>query len=356
MLFLLSVSSLGNYASLHNNIYCKAHYNQLFKAKGNYDEGFGLRPHKELWEPRADGEESEEALTPKEQPETVKRQAESPPDVQPASNGEASPPVKVTDLTALLENRKQKSDPSGEKHQPAAETHRLRVAWPPPAGEAHAAGPLSPVAEGLPSSRIRIGKWPPEDDVQPSYLSTERAELKSLRRSTSLKERSRPFTLAANPAHKTTTATAPGPRELRRPLKSLLEWKKSFEEKQLSEDRSSEVQQKEEEPKKRQTPAAAAAAAPNAKMTKSLPEQQEGRCEQTQRREVRSEEEKPAVGASLSPDTPPSSPLQPKENRTSQDVGFWEEDKEENDAEDLSAEDIIKRNRYYDDDDEDSIV
>lgn len=345
VLFLLSASSLGNYASLHNNIYCKAHYNQLFKAKGNYDEGFGHRPHKELWEPRADGEESEEALTPKEQPEIVKRPAESPPDVQPASNGEASPPVKVTDLTALLENRKQKSDPSGEKPRPAAEMHRLRVAWPPPAGEAHAAGPLSPVAEGLPSSRIRIGKWPPEDDVQPSFQSTERAELKSLRRSASLKERSRPFTLAANPAPKTTTATATGPRELRRPLKSLLEWKKSFEEKQSSEDKSSEVQQK-EEPKKPQTPP------PNEKM-KSLPEQQEGRCEQTAKREATSAEEKPAVRKSLSPDTPPASPLQPKEKRTSQDVGFWEEDKEENDAEDLSAEDIIKRNRYYDEDDED---
>uniref|UniRef100_A0A668ADA8 LIM domain and actin binding 1 n=1 Tax=Myripristis murdjan TaxID=586833 RepID=A0A668ADA8_9TELE len=43
--------SLGNYASLHNNVYCKPHFSQLFKAKGNYDEGFGHRPHKELWRP-----------------------------------------------------------------------------------------------------------------------------------------------------------------------------------------------------------------------------------------------------------------------------------------------------------------
>uniref|UniRef100_A0A3Q3L9V2 LIM domain and actin-binding protein 1-like n=1 Tax=Mastacembelus armatus TaxID=205130 RepID=A0A3Q3L9V2_9TELE len=42
--------SLGNYASLHGNIYCKPHFNQLFKAKGNYDEGFGHRPHKQLWD------------------------------------------------------------------------------------------------------------------------------------------------------------------------------------------------------------------------------------------------------------------------------------------------------------------
>lgn len=41
--------SLGNYASLHGRMYCKPHYKQLFKSKGNYDEGFGERPHKELW-------------------------------------------------------------------------------------------------------------------------------------------------------------------------------------------------------------------------------------------------------------------------------------------------------------------
>ncbi|XP_071602321.1 xin actin-binding repeat-containing protein 2 [Heliangelus exortis] len=41
--------SLGNYASLHGKIYCKPHFKQLFKAKGNYDEGFGYKQHKELW-------------------------------------------------------------------------------------------------------------------------------------------------------------------------------------------------------------------------------------------------------------------------------------------------------------------
>ncbi|KAK2856757.1 hypothetical protein Q5P01_005492 [Channa striata] len=41
--------SLGNYASLHGRMYCTPHYKQLFKSKGNYDEGFGQKPHKELW-------------------------------------------------------------------------------------------------------------------------------------------------------------------------------------------------------------------------------------------------------------------------------------------------------------------
>ncbi|TNM94197.1 hypothetical protein fugu_002373 [Takifugu bimaculatus] len=41
--------SLGNYASLHGRMYCKPHYKQLFKSKGNYDEAFGQKPHKEQW-------------------------------------------------------------------------------------------------------------------------------------------------------------------------------------------------------------------------------------------------------------------------------------------------------------------
>lgn len=41
--------SLGNYAALHGEFYCKPHFQQLFKSKGNYDEGFGRKQHKELW-------------------------------------------------------------------------------------------------------------------------------------------------------------------------------------------------------------------------------------------------------------------------------------------------------------------
>ncbi|NXH68738.1 XIRP2 protein, partial [Hydrobates tethys] len=41
--------SLGNYASLHGKIYCKPHFKQLFKSRGNYDEGFGHKQHKERW-------------------------------------------------------------------------------------------------------------------------------------------------------------------------------------------------------------------------------------------------------------------------------------------------------------------
>jgi len=40
---------LGNYASLKGEYYCKPHFKQLFKLRGNYDEGFGGTQHKQKW-------------------------------------------------------------------------------------------------------------------------------------------------------------------------------------------------------------------------------------------------------------------------------------------------------------------
>jgi phage FluMu protein Com len=43
------VLSLGNFAAMQGRTYCKPHFKQLFKAKGNYDEGFGTEQHKKKW-------------------------------------------------------------------------------------------------------------------------------------------------------------------------------------------------------------------------------------------------------------------------------------------------------------------
>ncbi|XP_040015115.1 LIM domain and actin-binding protein 1-like isoform X2 [Xiphias gladius] len=367
--------SLGNYASLHGNVYCKPHFNQLFKAKGNYDEGFGHRPHKELWEPRADGEEGEEAVKTEEPEEPVAetRPAERISDTQKAPAVDTSSQVKVTDMTALLETHVQTHASSSSKHQPTerqAETRRLRIAWPPPAGESHSGtAALSPVTEGVTTSRPWKAKWPPEEEAPSSFQSSERVELKSLRRSSSLKERTRPFTVAAKPS----PSTSLGPREPRRPLKSLLEWRASFEEKNPSEKSPTQnkpeqqqqqvKQQEKKEQKMPQIPSEDAASASKTIAVEDVEtqhQQQEERDEQEQRGNVPAAADKMAgeEGSlrSISPDISPSPspPLQPKHNRASQDVGFWEEDKEGSDAEELSAEDIIKRNRYYDEEDSDS--
>jgi len=43
--------SLGEYASLNREAFCKPHFKQLFKEKGNYDEGFGRETHAKKWDP-----------------------------------------------------------------------------------------------------------------------------------------------------------------------------------------------------------------------------------------------------------------------------------------------------------------
>ncbi|XP_068450552.1 LIM domain and actin-binding protein 1-like isoform X2 [Clinocottus analis] len=359
--------SLGSYASLHGNVYCKPHFNQLFKAKGNYDEGFGHRPHKELWEPREDEDQGEQEVNAKnqEEPAVVTRPAESITDKQETPTVEPSPQVKVTDLTALLETRVQTHARSGEKLESTeklAEKRRLRIAWPPPAGEGHSeTDALSPVTEGVSSGRPWRSKWPPGDEAPSSFQSSERAELKSLRRSSSLKERIRPFTVATKPS----PAAGMGPREPRRPLKSLLEWRASFEEKQSSgeppmETRPEPQQGKRQEKKEKTMPQNHAANESETISEEEVEmEQQEERKKRVQREGKAAAEKMAEEEGTLRSNSPeislsPSPPLQPKQNRGSQDVGFWEEDKEGSDAEELSAEDMIKRNRYYDEEDSDS--
>jgi hypothetical protein len=39
---------LGTFAALEGIYYCKPHMKQLFKEKGNYDEGFGRAQYKKV--------------------------------------------------------------------------------------------------------------------------------------------------------------------------------------------------------------------------------------------------------------------------------------------------------------------
>lgn len=62
-----NVLSLGKYAALDGKYFCKPHFKQLFALKGNYNEGFGTRPHKEKWNPKdgTDAANEPEQLTEK---------------------------------------------------------------------------------------------------------------------------------------------------------------------------------------------------------------------------------------------------------------------------------------------------
>ncbi|XP_012580303.1 PREDICTED: xin actin-binding repeat-containing protein 2 isoform X2 [Condylura cristata] len=64
--------SLGSYASLHGQMYCKPHFKQLFKSKGNYDEGFGHKQHKDQWNCKT--QSSSVDFIPNEEPSMCKNQ------------------------------------------------------------------------------------------------------------------------------------------------------------------------------------------------------------------------------------------------------------------------------------------
>ncbi|MGH0182209.1 UNVERIFIED_CONTAM: hypothetical protein FKN15_009171 [Acipenser sinensis] len=335
--------SLGNYASLHGTVYCKPHFNQLFKAKGNYDEGFGHKPHKDLWASKSEGEEHQ-------RPELA------PADKQQCPLVEDSPIAKVNVLAASIESKSSIAGPAAEK---PLDTKRLKITWPPqPQGE-RAEGQGAGVEAG--TARPFKAKWPPEDEVPEQGENQERSELQKLRRSASLKERSRPFTVAHSPVR--------AAREPREPVRAKEEWRRKEEEEERTGAQTPELKQtKRESPAERVQVEAKAAPPVEATGDRVLngdspspsppPSSESEGCplqaEESQPSPARSpavekEDLKPATLAleqgNRTPEVLPS-----HGNRKSQDVGFWEGDGEE--TEDLSVEELIKRNRYYEEEEE----
>ncbi|XP_051016301.1 LOW QUALITY PROTEIN: LIM domain and actin-binding protein 1 [Acomys russatus] len=326
--------SLGTYASLHGRIYCKPHFNQLFKSKGNYDEGFGHRPHKDLWASKSENEQ------------TLERPAQPPiaGDNPPSPGVEDAPIAKVGVLAASMEA---KASSQREKEDKPAETKKLRIAWPPPT-ELGSSG--SVVEEGL---KVSKPKWPPEDEVS----KTEAPEgvdldLKKLRRSSSLKERSRPFTVAAS----LRTSSIKSPKNLSPPLRKG--WGASQQE--FGGGMVTERKQTED----------AQATGKNGDVGKPAGEGAQSRSERIRSFQLESENFV-GNGASVAEDDSgvpaQQSPLEPEspswsgfvdttttkefatQNQKSQAAGFWEGEV----VRELSVEEQIRRNRYYEAEEED---
>ncbi|NXQ62459.1 XIRP2 protein, partial [Anthoscopus minutus] len=132
--------SLGNYASLHGKIYCKPHFKQLFKSKGNYDEGFGHKQHKELW-------------NSKDQLSSIKNtQAE---EINPINSAPVDPKP-ITEIEKgtegahpdILDNNLKKSTERG----------KLKMTWPPSTDDSASKKTFS-IEE---SAKVNKSKWPPE--------------------------------------------------------------------------------------------------------------------------------------------------------------------------------------------------
>ncbi|XP_029893063.1 LIM domain and actin-binding protein 1 isoform X3 [Aquila chrysaetos chrysaetos] len=333
--------SLGTYASLRGNIYCKPHFNQLFKSKGNYDEGFGHKQHKELWAGKTECEESLE--------KTVHgvNATES-----PQSPGvEDAPIAKVGVLAASMEA---KASALPEREERPAETKKLRIAWPPPSDQSIQGSALD---EGI---KVFKPKWPPEEEIsKPDVLEDVDLDLKKLRRSSSLKERSRPFTVAASfrtisvKGHKTENSSSPS--------KAEREMLKRSEE--LEREVVVDKKQKEKKVENRNIKSAEEKNVAEERELSGIKTVEHNFVEngqvnaETDEEEHTMEEQEIPNEEFLEPNSPKHSSLanvvtakesSPNQNRKSQDVGFWEGE----DMEDLSVEEQIKRNRYYEEDDE----
>ncbi|NXW59199.1 LIMA1 protein, partial [Eurystomus gularis] len=332
--------SLGTYASLRGNIYCKPHFNQLFKSKGNYDEGFGHKQHKELWAGKAECEES---------PEKTAHGVNA--TESPQSPGvEDAPIAKVGILAASMEA---KASALPEREERPAETKKLRIAWPPPSDQSIQGSALD---EGI---KVLKPKWPPEEEIsKPDVLEDVDLDLKKLRRSSSLKERSRPFTVAASfrtisvKGQKTENSSPPKTERdtLRRSEeleREIMVDKKQKEKKVENRNiQSAEEKRVEEERELSGIKTVEHNFVENGQVNAETDEEEHAIEEQ----EIPNEEV-------LGPNSPKRSSLanvvtakesSPNQNRKSQDVGFWEGE----DMEDLSVEEQIKRNRYYEEDDE----
>ncbi|XP_008846991.1 LIM domain and actin-binding protein 1 isoform X1 [Nannospalax galili] len=331
--------SLGTYASLHGRIYCKPHFNQLFKSKGNYDEGFGHRPHKDLW---ANKSENEETLERPAQPPNAGDTSRSP-------GVEDAPIAKVGLLAASMEA---KASSQREKEDKPAETKKLKIAWPPPT-ELSSSG--SALEEGL---KVSKPKWPPEDEISKATEEVD-LDLKKLRRSSSLKERSRPFTVAAS----LRTSSVKSPKTLSPLIKKG--WSMS-EQSEFAGGMMTEGRQVED----------AKVSGKNGNVGKtSWPlEELEGEEAGGRGRGIHSLQlgsgHRIGNGASTDENDSDSlqqqSPLEPRspnwssfvdntatkeftlQNQKSQDVGFWEGEM----VKELSVEEQIKRNRYYDEEED----
>uniref|UniRef100_A0A8B9N3A5 LIM domain and actin binding 1 n=1 Tax=Accipiter nisus TaxID=211598 RepID=A0A8B9N3A5_9AVES len=333
--------SLGTYASLRGNIYCKPHFNQLFKSKGNYDEGFGHKQHKELWAGKSECEESLE--------KTVHgvNATES-----PQSPGvEDAPIAKVGVLAASMEA---KASALPEREERPAETKKLRIAWPPPSDQSIQGSALD---EGI---KVFKPKWPPEEEIsKPDVLEDVDLDLKKLRRSSSLKERSRPFTVAASfrtisvKGHKTENSSSPSKAE-----REVLRRSEELEREVVVDKKQKEKKVENRNIKSAEEKNVAEERELSGSKTVEHNFVENGQVNaETDEEEHTIEEQEIPNEEFLEPNSPKHSSLanvvtgkesSPNQNRKSQDVGFWEGE----DMEDLSVEEQIKRNRYYEEDDE----
>lgn len=358
-------ASLANYASLHNNIYCKPHFSQLFKAKGNYDEGFGHRPHKELWESK--GEDGETNTETKPNLQSPASDLESP-------SVEDSPLASVNAVKATMEALGQGSP---EKADRPTEARRLKISWPPRTEPEDGHSVASTTTEVCSASKPIRAKWPPEDG-SPSSPPEQAKEVSCLHGSASLKERSMPFTAAGPAGHGPAPEAedqrappappppvddgqlSPEPTSMELSSHSHTPTEDSWVDVHAS---SGDDEEEEQEVKGEDLT--------DHRLTSEEDDTSAGQTELEEEEENMDEEDGGVLEEERSPLKNEEAPAEPtalsspegevESSQSPQDVGFWdsEEMDDKGDLEQQEAptvEEMIKRNRYYEEEEEEEDV
>ncbi|CAL8278224.1 unnamed protein product [Lota lota] len=157
--------SLHNYSSLYGEFYCIFHYQQLFKRKGNYDEGFGHMQHKDHWLQK--------------NTKTDEHDAKKVPKIKQLRSNVAEGLESISNVLATKSGSKNQS---GVK-QPIDIRERNKIIWPPDKKQT-----ICSVAQQsyITSGRNKIsetGKTPAFSDttVTSKYNDTEKKELQMAR-------------------------------------------------------------------------------------------------------------------------------------------------------------------------------
>lgn len=268
--------------------------------------------------------------------------------------------AKVNVLTATMEALGQGSS---EKADKPTETRRLKISWPPKTepedtpSRGGAAANTEVVSTGKP---IRA-KWPPEED-SPSTPPEEARGSPVLRRNTPLKERSMPFTAAAQPD----SPPAPEPKKQsalveRQPSPEpasmdLQHGGQSSDSQTPTEDSCVDVHTSSGEEEQEEEMKSEDATDHHLPTEEDLDDAAGGQGEEEEQMEEEDggvlEEDMPDAKLQETPTEPTavSSPeAEVEASRSSQDVGFWDSEEEQ---EELTVEELIKRNRHYEEEEE----
>lgn len=271
---------------------------------------------------------------------------------------EDSPLAKVNVLTATMEALGQGTP---EKTERPSETRRLKISWPPRSeleDITSRSGATQTIDEDSASKPIRP-KWPPEED-SPSLDPEQPSEPPCLRRISSLKERILPFTLANQISN---TPPAPEARNQSVPLAvdkgqhslepfsvELQHGGQSSENQTPSEDSPGEQEQEGEMKNEYH------------QLIKENDDALDGQPEQEEDDKMEEdggvlEEEMPPLKDQEQPSNMSSPDGEAGADLSPQDVGFWEsevvDDKEADEQQEaLSVEEMIKRNRYYEEEED----